>query len=82
MDTSYSPCNTSSIEDDNKEKKEHSNICCMLDCVNCLMILHRNKFMEESNHHLMKIVQDSCVKCIVKLVRFYKVIIIYDLINY
>lgn len=73
--------NSSEISDgalensENTEGNEHMNLCCILDCINCLMILHRNEFIDERNNQQMKDIQDSCVKCLIKMFKLYKVII-------
>lgn len=41
------------------------------------MILHRNTFIDESNRPKLKEIQDSCASCLIKLFKFYKVIIFY-----
>lgn len=70
-DTSVSSRNSSV----NNNEEEHTNICCILDCVYCLMVVHRHKFIDENNHKQMKDIQEACISCLVKSLRFYKVII-------
>lgn len=72
-DTSNSLCNSSNSNCENNEQNEHSNVCCILDCVHCLMILHRNKLIDENNHQQMKSIQDHCTMCLIKVLKFYKV---------
>lgn len=76
-DTSNSSINLciTYTNNENKNHDEHRNICCILDCVNSLMILHRDTFIDENNHQKLKEIQDSCTSCLVKLLKFYKVII-------
>lgn len=54
---------------------EHGNVCCIFDCVYCLMVVHRNKFIDESNRKQMKEIQDACSTSLIKSLKFYKVII-------
>lgn len=75
MSDASSSCNSSHSNIDENEQNDHSNVCCILDCVYCLMILHRNTFIKEENHQKMKDIQDSCSTCLIKLLKFYKVII-------
>jgi len=41
------------------------------------MILHRNEFRNEENQQKIKDIQDSSVTCLIKVFKFYKVIIIH-----
>ncbi|XP_025409710.1 condensin-2 complex subunit G2-like isoform X2 [Sipha flava] len=47
-------------------------VCCILDCVNCLLVLHRNKLIDERDNQQIKDVLDSCVKCLIKTFKLYK----------
>lgn len=73
-DTRNSSCSSSSVNnnDDDEEQNEHSNVCCILDCVNCLMILHCNEFKNEEAHQQIKDIQDSSITCLIKILKFYK----------
>lgn len=72
-DTSYLSNRSSVNNNEDNEQTEHTNVCCILDCVNCLMILHRNEFIDDNNHQQMKEIQDSCTSCLIKILKFYKV---------
>jgi len=39
------------------------------------MIVHRNAFIDQNNHQQMKEIQDSCTSCLIKILKYYKVII-------
>lgn len=69
-DTSSSSCNSSTS---NHDDNDHNDVCCILDCVHALLILHRDKFIDDNNSQLQKDIQDSCVKSLVKILKFYKV---------
>ncbi|VVC32382.1 Hypothetical protein CINCED_3A006773 [Cinara cedri] len=68
---SDSSSSSSSISDD-IEQNEHINVCCILDSVNVLMILYRDTFIEKNNRKQFKEIQDSCVHCLIKILKFYK----------
>jgi len=76
-DSNNSSCSSTVSNNEEEEKNEHNNICCILDCVNCLMILHRNEFKNEEDHQQIKDIQDSSITCLIKIFKFYKVIIFY-----
>lgn len=70
-DTSISSCSSSV----NNNEDECANICCIFDCVYCLMVVHRNKLIDESNRKQLKEIQDACSTSLIKSLKFYKVII-------
>lgn len=72
-----SSSSTSVSNNEDVDPNEQNNICCILDSVNCLMILHRNTFKDENNLQKMKEIQDSCIKCLTKILKLYKVIFFY-----
>uniref|UniRef100_A0A2H8TZZ4 Condensin-2 complex subunit G2 n=1 Tax=Melanaphis sacchari TaxID=742174 RepID=A0A2H8TZZ4_9HEMI len=71
-DTHNSSCSSSISNNEDEEQNESNNICCVLDCVHCLMILHRNEFKNEKDHQQLKDIQDSSVICLIKIFKFYK----------
>lgn len=41
------------------------------------MILHRNEFKNEEDRQQIKDIQDSSITCLIKIFKFYRVIIFY-----
>ncbi|XP_050529448.1 uncharacterized protein LOC126899015 isoform X2 [Daktulosphaira vitifoliae] len=73
MDIYNSTKNSSNCSENlESNQDEQTKVCCILDCVSCLMMVHHETFMEENNQTQYKDVQSSCVSCLIKLLKFYK----------
>lgn len=66
--------NISLVHNDVNEQSEDSNICCILDCVNCLMVLHYDTLIKDNNRQQFMKIEDSCISCLIELFKFYEVI--------
>lgn len=76
-DLSFSSCSSG-----NNEENEQINLCCILDCVYCLMVIHHNTFTDEKNRKKREEIQSACTSCLIKVLKFYKVFIYkYFIIN-
>lgn len=77
MSDTSSNSSSSSLVNNSEEVELNKQIkmCCILDCVNCLMTLHRDAFADEENRKSLYEIQDACSSCLVKLLKLYKVII-------
>ncbi|VVC27241.1 Hypothetical protein CINCED_3A014991 [Cinara cedri] len=65
--------NTSSVgNDDYYRQNKDSYICCILDCVNCLIVVHDNTFTEDCNRKQFTEIQDLCISCIIGILKFHK----------
>ncbi|XP_050420549.1 condensin-2 complex subunit G2-like [Adelges cooleyi] len=71
-DSHNSSSSSSTSNSSEFEQVEQIKVCCILDCVSCLMMLHRNTFMEETNHKQMNEIQDACTSCLIKVLKTYK----------
>lgn len=56
------------------DQNEQIKICCFLDCVSCLLMVHRETFMEENNQNQYKKVQSFCALGLNTLFETYKVL--------
>lgn len=74
-DTSNLSINLCATHNDNKKDDEDTKVCCILDSVNCLMIVRRSTFTDECNLPKLKEIQDCCTSYLVKILKLYKVII-------
>lgn len=70
-----SDSSSSSCSSGNNENNEQVNLCCILDCVYCLMCIHHDTFIDEKNHNKKEDIRNACNTCLVKLLKLSKVFI-------
>ncbi|XP_050543998.1 condensin-2 complex subunit G2-like [Daktulosphaira vitifoliae] len=72
LNDSLSSCNSSTNTTSDIDHVEQIKVCCILDSVSSLMLVHRNTFIEEKNHKQMIEIQDSCTSCLIKVLKIFK----------